>query len=285
MRRKISGTTKVVGIMGWPVRHSLSPSLHGAWLDRYGIDGVYVPLPVLPDALARALTALPALGLAGVNLTVPHKVAAVPLMASLSAEAERAGAVNTVVVGEDGALIGTNTDGFGFLASISEAVPSFSPAAGPATVIGAGGGARAVVAALLDHGATDVRVVNRTRARAEALAAALGGPVQVVGWAERADALADASLLVNTTTLGMKGQPPLELDLTALPASAIVVDIVYVPLLTPLLAAAAARGHIVVDGLGMLLHQARPSFKAWFGIDPEVTDDLRRAVAAGFADR
>jgi shikimate dehydrogenase len=277
----LSGRARLAGVMGWPVAHSLSPRLHGHWLRRYAIDGAYVPLPVPPERLDQALDALPALGFAGTNLTIPHKEAAVSLVDRLSATAERIGAVNTVVVEPDGTLSGDNTDGFGFIASLSESPVEWHAAAGPAVVLGAGGAARAIAAALLDAGAPEVRLVNRTPERARALAGDLGGPVDPVEWAGRSAALADAVLLVNTTSLGMHGQPPLDLALDDLPPTALVTDVVYTPLVTPLLALARARGNPVVDGLGMLLHQARPGFRAWFGVDPVVDDDLRATVLAG----
>jgi shikimate dehydrogenase len=277
----LSGRTRLAGIMGWPVAHSLSPRLHGHWLLRYGIDGAYVPLPVRPERLEQALSALPALGYAGVNLTIPHKEAAVSLVDGLSPRAKRIGAINTVVVEADGMLSGDNTDGFGFIATLSESQVGWGAEAGPAVVLGAGGAARAVAVALLDAGVSEVRLLNRTPERARALADDLGGAVHTVNWTVRAAALDGAALLVNTTSLGMHGQPPLDLALDALPPRALVTDVVYTPLITPLLALAQARGNPVVDGLGMLLHQARPGFRAWFGVDPEVDDDLRAVVAAG----
>jgi shikimate dehydrogenase len=199
-------------------------------------------------------------------------------MASLSPAARAIGAVNTVVVGGDGELTGDNTDGFGFLENLRHGAPHWTAGAGPAVVIGAGGAARAICHALATAGAPEIRVVNRTEARAETLAADLAGPLTAWPWDDRAEALGDAALVVNTTTLGMVGQDPLDLDLGCLPVTAVVNDIVYAPLETPLLAAAAGRGNPVVDGLGMLLHQARPGFEAWFGVAPEVTDDLRAWV-------
>jgi shikimate dehydrogenase len=279
--RYLSGRTRLAGIMGWPVAHSLSPRLHGHWLLRHGIDGAYVPLPVPPERLEQALSALPALGFAGVNLTIPHKEMAVALMDRLSPTAERIAAVNTVVVEADGTLSGDNTDGFGFIAALSESEAGWRAAAGPAVLLGAGGAARAVAVALLEAGVPEVRLLNRTSERARALAGELGGGVHAVDWTARAAALDGAALLVNTTSLGMRGQPPLVLGLDALPRAALVTDVVYTPLITPLLALAQARGNPVVDGLGMLLHQARPGFRAWFGVDPEVDDDLRAVVAAG----
>ena len=264
--------------MGWPVGHSRSPRLHGYWLDRYGIDGTYEALAVTPDELAGQLSSLAGWGFAGVNLTVPHKEAALDAMASLSPAARAIGAVNTVVVGADGGLAGDNTDGFGFLENLRHGASQWTAGAGPVVVVGAGGAARAICHALATDGAPEVRVVNRTEARAVTLVEDLAGPLTPWPWNDRAGALSDAALVVNTTALGMVGQDPLDLDLERLPVTAVVNDIVYAPLETPLLAAAASRGNTVVDGLGMLLHQARPGFEAWFGVAPEVTDELRARV-------
>ena len=274
----ISGKAKLAGVMGWPVGHSRSPRLHGYWLEHYGIDGAYVPLAVPPDRIEQAIRALPALGFRGCNVTVPHKEAAYRTVDRLDATAKRMGAVNTIVVGEDGSLEGRNTDGFGFIENLKSGAPGWTAADGPALVIGAGGAARAVVASLLDEGAPQVWLVNRTRARAEELASDIGGAIEVADWVSRETLLEGAALVVNTTTQGMAGQPPLELDLRALPGSAVVTDIVYTPLMTPLLVAAQDRGNRVVDGVGMLLHQARPGFAAWFGRKPEVTEGLKAAV-------
>ncbi len=273
-----SGHTTLAGVMGWPVAHSRSPRLHGYWLALHGIDGAYLPLAVAPDDLADALGALPGRGFAGVNLTVPHKEVALTGLDTLSETARRIGAVNTVTVGADGTLAGDNTDAFGFIENLRAGAPAWSAGAGPAVMIGAGGAARAVAVALIDAGVLEMRVVNRTRARAETLAADLGGPLAAVDWADRHGALDGATLLVNATTLGMTGAPPLELDLGALGPGAVVNDIFYTPLETPLLAAARRAGHSVVDGLGMLLHQARPGFAAWCGVEPVVTDALRAFV-------
>ena len=277
----ITGKARLAGIMGWPVDHSRSPQLHGHWLGQYGVDGAYVPLPVEPRNLADALRALPKLGFAGVNLTVPHKETALQVVDIADERARRIGAVNTVVIDADRGLIGTNTDAFGFIENLRIGAPKWRAETGPALLIGAGGAARAVCVALLDAGVGEVRIANRTEARAHAVAEALGGNVRPFPWPERQQAAAGAALLVNTTTLGMDGQPPLDFDLVGLPAAAVVTDIVYTLLETPLLAAARARGHVVVDGLGMLLHQARPGFEAWFGIAPTVTAELREAVLHG----
>ncbi|MFC5358429.1 shikimate dehydrogenase [Azospirillum himalayense] len=277
----ISGKATLAGVMGWPIGHSRSPRLHGYWLEQYGIDGAYVPLAVPPDRIEQAIRALPALGFRGCNVTVPHKEAAYRTVDRLDTTAKRMGAVNTIVVGEDGSLEGRNTDGFGFIENLRSGAPGWNAADGPALVIGAGGAARAVVASLLDEGAPRVWLVNRTRARADELAADIGGAIETADWVSRETLLEGAALVVNTTTQGMAGQPPLELDLRALPGSAVVTDIVYTPLMTQLLTAAQARGNRVVDGVGMLLHQARPGFAAWFGREPAVTEGLKAAVLQG----
>jgi shikimate dehydrogenase len=284
-RSRLTGNARKAAVMGYPVAHSRSPALHGWWLDHYRVDGAYVPMAVRPEQLGAALRALPVLGFAGCNLTIPHKETALSLVDRIDAHARRIGAVNTVVVDADGTLEGRNTDGFGFIESLRASRPGWSGSRGPAVVIGAGGAARAVIVALLDDGAPEIRLINRTGRRAEALAAELGGAIRPVAWAERGAGLAGAALLVNTTSQGMKGEEPLDLPLDRLPNSALVNDIVYVPLETPLLAAARARGNPIVDGLGMLLHQARPGFAAWFGVEPEVTPSLRAAMLETLAAR
>ncbi len=276
-----SGTTRLAGVMGWPVSHSLSPRLHGCWLERHAIDGAYLPLPVAPEHFGQALRVLSHLGFAGVNVTIPHKEAALEAVDEASVLAMRVGAVNTVIRRDDGSLYGENTDGYGFLENLRAAAPAWRPDAGPAVVLGAGGAARAVVVSLLGAGVPGVRLVNRTLERAEELAQAIDGPISVISWVGRENALAEADLLVNTTALGMDGQEPLELSLNALPAHAVVNDLVYAPLETPLLAAARRSGRTGVDGLGVLLHQARPGFAAWFGVEPDVDDALRAFVLAG----
>lgn len=268
------------GVIGWPVEHSRSPMLHRFWIEQYRIDADYALLPVPPDRLAAELHGLHRHGFVGCNVIMPHKEAAMAMLDHIDPSARRIGSVNTIVVGRDGGLEGRNTDAFGFVENLRAAIPGWDGAAGPAVVLGAGGAARAVVAALVDAGAHEIRLSNRHRPRAEALAAALGPAVRPVDWEERAAALTGAALLVNTTPLGQSGQPPLDLALDALAPATIVNDIVYVPVETPLLAAARARGNPVVDGLGMLLHQARPAFAAWFGVMPEVTPALRQTIAA-----
>ncbi len=281
--RAISGNARLAGVMGWPVGHSLSPRLHGYWLEALGIDGAYVPLAVAPNNAADAIAALSKLGFRGLNITVPHKETALGCVDTVDDLARRIGAMNTIVYDHEGRSHGTNTDGFGFIENIRQQAPGYDFTSGPAVVLGAGGAARAVIVALMDAGAPEIRVTNRTLERAKALAAQVGhdGNVGVIPWEQRGDALADAALLVNTTTLGMTGQAALDMDLQHLPGSACVTDIVYAPLETRLLAEARSRGNSVVDGIGMLLHQARPGFKAWFGADPDVSEALRAHVLAG----
>ena len=270
----------IAGIMGAPVMHSRSPAIHGHWIAEHGLQAAYLPLPITPNHLEKALRALPALGFRGCNLTIPHKVAALAVMDRLSPQARAIGAMNCVVVEADGSLSGYNYDGLGFAESLREAEPQFTAASGPAVVLGAGGAARAIIATLIAEGAPLIRLVNRTRKAAEALVAGLEGKFDICDWEQRHDVLAGAALVVNTTSLGMVGEPPLDLRLDALEATALVCDAVYVPLETPLLKAARARGNKGVDGLGMLLHQAPPAFHHWFGIKPQVTPQLRKRIEA-----
>jgi shikimate dehydrogenase len=271
---------RAAGLIGWPVFQSRSPKLHGYWLEKYGIPGAYIPMPVQPGRLEAALRGLVALGFAGCNVTIPHKEETARLVDRLDPAAKRMGAVNLVVVEKDGSLTGYNKDGYGFIENLRDGKADWRGDAGPAVVLGAGGGARSVVVSLLEEGAPEIRLANRTRARAEQLAREFGGPVTVLDWDARHDALEGAALLVNTTNQGMTGQPALDLNLDKLPRPALVCDIVYNPLETPLLQAVAARGNPVVNGLGMLLHQARPAFEAWFGTPPEITPELRAAIEA-----
>ena len=277
MSEKIFG---LAGIMGWPVAHSRSPKLHNYWLEKYGLPGAYVQLPVAPGQLEVALPGLAALGFRGCNITIPHKVDAMKLVHELDPNARRMGAINTIVVQPDGSLKGFNNDGFGYIQSLLDAKPDWRADAGPITVLGAGGAARAVVLSLADRGAREIRLLNRTLDKAQALASEFGGPVKALPWESRHDALEGIALLVNTTSQGMHGNPALDLDLRQLPVQALVSDAIYVPLETPLLAAARQRGNATVNGLGMLLNQARPAFHAWFGVMPEITPELRRAIEA-----
>ena len=273
-------TFGLAGVMGWPVAHSRSPLIHNYWLQKYGLAGSYVQLAVQPGQLATALSGLAALGFKGCNVTIPHKVEALKLMQDVDNNARRVGAINTVVVQPGGSLKGMNTDGFGYIQSLLDAQPGWRADAGPAVVLGAGGAARAVVLALSDRGAKEIRLINRTPDKAAAMASEFGSPVKAVPWEQRHAALQNAALLVNTTSQGMQGNEPLELDLSSLPSDALVSDIIYVPLETPLLLAAKARGNPTVGGLGMLLNQARPAFEAWFGVLPDIPPELRRLVEA-----
>jgi shikimate dehydrogenase len=277
----ISGKAKIAGVMGWPVGHSRSPKLHGYWLNRYNIDGAYIPMAVQPSCIEEALRALPALGFCGCNVTIPHKEEALKHMDSVDPLARRTGAVNTVVIRKDGTLEGLNTDISGFQENLKTAgFPSTGNQQRTATVIGAGGAARAIVVALQEMGFDNIRLVNRSFERAQNCARALrkDGDIRVYGWDKMTEALAGADLLINATSLGMAGQPDFSPALSSLPSTAWVTDLVYTPLETGLLRQARAQGLAVVDGLGMLLHQARPGFAAWFGVEPEVTNALRQHV-------
>lgn len=273
----MSEPTLKAGVFGWPVEHSKSPRLHGHWLKRYGIDGAYSHLPAKPEAFAAEVHRLAAAGWRGANVTLPHKEAALALADKVTPRARAIGAANTLIF-DDGKITADNTDGFGFIENL-RAGADWRPIL-PAAILGAGGASRAIVWSLIEAGVPEVRLTNRTRARADQLAAEFGAKVHVIDWENRSDALANAGLIVNTTSLGMKGQPPLEIDLTTAPDYAIATDIVYTPLITPFLEQAQARGLVVVDGLGMLLHQARPGFEAWFGTAPEVDETLRELMLA-----
>lgn len=265
-------------VIGWPISHSRSPLIHGYWLKQNGIDGSYVRQPVEPSALDAFIANLASAGLAGCNVTIPHKEAVFDLVTRADDSTERLGAVNTVYL-RDGKVLGTNTDGEGFLNNLRSSAPGLALANGRAVVLGAGGASLAVVNTLLEQGVSEVAVANRTREKAEQLRQRFGKRVKAIGWAEAADHLGDCSLLINTTSLGMKGQPELAIDLSRLSGTAIVTDIVYTPLRTKLLSDAAARGNVVVEGLGMLLHQAVRGFALWFGITPRVTEELHDLVA------
>lgn len=267
------------GIVGWPVSHSRSPILHGYWLRKYAIAGSYERIPIAPENFAETFRALGSQGYAGVNVTIPHKQAAMACCDELDDIAKRLGAVNTIRI-KDGRFYGSNTDGFGFIENLRQGAPDWKPQAGPAVIIGAGGAARAVIAALCDAGVKHLYLFNRTQTRADRLAADLGGPIIPQDWADLPGALGDCALLVNCSSLGMAGQPPLEISLQNLHPRAYVTDLVYTPLITPLLHSAAARGNPTIDGLGMLIHQARPGFAAWFGIMPEADDTLRNLLLA-----
>ncbi len=267
-------------VIGWPVENSRSPVVHRYWLKQYGLDGSYEKEAVRPEELEDFLGSLATKGYAGANVTLPHKEAALRAAESADQAAVAIGAANTLWLDPDERLHASNTDSYGFMASLAQEAPDWNRDRRQVMVLGAGGAARAIVYGLIAGGAGKILLANRTRERAEVLARNFGAGVEVVDWDDRHKALAACGLLVNATSLGLKGKPPLDLDLKLLPADAVVADIVYSPLETPLLAAAMARGNRTVDGLGMLLHQAVPGFERWFGVRPEVTADLGAHVAA-----
>ena len=276
----VSGHARVAGIIGWPVGHSRSPRLHGYWLEKHGIDGAYIPLPIPPERFKEAIIGLMYAGFRGANVTIPHKLAAFEVCDIVDETARAAGAVNTLTF-NGGRITGANTDGWGFLANLR--AHGVDPKAGPALLLGAGGAARAIAAALMAEGVR-VTIANRTAARAAQFVRDLPGPA-IVPWEARHAAVADHALVVNTTALGMEGKEPMVLDLSRAAPGTAISDIVYVPLDTPLLQDAAARGLKPVEGLGMLLYQGIPGFRGWFGVEPSVDDDLHRFVAADLMPR
>jgi len=275
-------TFGIAGVMGWPVAHSRSPVIHNHWLAHYGIAGRYLLFAVPPEKLEAAVRGIAALGLRGCNVTTPHKQAIFPFLDRVDDLARRIGAVNTVVVEKDGTLSGFNNDGNGFIQSLRDADPSWRPDSGPIAVLGAGGASRALVASLAAQGATEIRLLNRTPEKSEEIADAVGPVVKVLPWEQRSEALDGVALLANATSLGSTGKPPVEIALDRLPKGALVGDLIYVPPETPLLESARLRGNITVNGMGLLLNQARPAFNAWFGVMPEITLALRQAIAATF---
>lgn len=278
----MSGEFGLAGVMGWPIAQSRSPVIHNYWLEKYKINGRYVPLAVKPERLPDAIRGLPALGFRGCNLTMPHKQMAMAMVDSLTDTAKRIGALNCIVVGDDGKLLGVNNDGNGYVLSVQEVAPQWTPDAGPIAILGAGGAARALIVALLERGAKEIRLINRTLEKAEQLAKEYGAAIKPMAWDKRSDVIGDVALLANATSQGMIGKPALDISLDRLSKQTLVSDLIYVPPETPFLAAAKARGNVTINGLGMLLHQARPAFQAWFGVMPEITPELRAAVMATF---
>ncbi len=265
-------------VIGWPISHSRSPLIHGFWLKQHWIEGSYTRQPVKPEALAEFLSDLSSAGYAGCNVTIPHKENAFGLVKIADEGTRRIGAVNTVYVNGT-ETFGTNTDGEGFINSLNQSVPGLSLRDTRVVVLGAGGASLAIVNAVLEQGASEVAVANRTEEKALMLRRRFGSRVVPLAWDRTSTALSECRLLVNTTSLGMAGQPEIKLDLSRLPTSAVVTDIVYTPLRTKLLVEAASRGNIVVEGLGMLLHQAVRGFSLWFGVTPQVTPELYTLVA------
>lgn len=268
----------LAGVVGSPVAHSRSPRLHRYWLRKYGIPGYYIPMDIAAGDLAEAFATLPKLGFVGVNVTIPHKERILELADIVTDRAALMGAANTIIFRDDGKVHADNTDGYGFIENLRHGVPDWSPKSGPAAVVGAGGAARAVIASLLDGGAPEIRVTNRTRARADALRAEFGARVQVFDWVAAGNAIEGAATIVNASSLGMTGKPSFRVPLDGLSPNAVVTDLVYTPLDTQLLEEARKTGCRTVDGLGMLIHQAVPAFERWFGLRPEVDAGVRSAV-------
>jgi shikimate dehydrogenase len=273
----------LVGVMGWPVMHSRSPLMHNYWMDQQGLAGTYVPLAIKPGGLAPALRALHPLGFAGCNLTIPHKLDAMTIVDEVDDVAKKIGAISCVVVRPDGSLFGTNNDWLGFIGNIKQQQPGWRADAGPIAVIGSGGGGRAVCYGLIQEGATEIRLINRTRERAETVASEFGGPITVLPWEDRHDALDGVAMVVNVTSQGMVGENALDLRLDRLSTTALAADIIYTPLETPFLAAARERGNPTVNGLGMLIHQGIPAWKKWFDVEPTVTAELRERMERSIA--
>ena len=270
----------LAGVIGFPIAHSKSPKLHGYWLNRYEIAGHYIPMEIAPDNLEEVLRALPKAGFVGLNVTIPHKERVLAIADQVTDRAALMGAANTLVFGKDGKIHADNTDGYGFLENLRQGASGWSADSGPAAVIGAGGAARAIVSALIDAGAPEIRLSNRTKTRAEALRQEFGVKVTVYDWVQAGNMMEGAATIVNTSSLGMTGKPEMRIPLDGLSSDAVVTDLVYSPLETKLLAEAKNAGCTTVDGLGMLLYQAAPGFERWFGVRPDVDEALRQAVLA-----
>lgn len=268
----------LAGVIGSPVSHSKSPILHNYWLKRYGLPGQYVPLDVNQMDLRQVLGAMPLMGFVGANVTIPHKESVLKIADVVTDRAALIGAANTLIFRPDGRIHADNTDGAGFVANLRQGAPAWAPQSGPAAVLGAGGAARAIIAALIEVGVPEIRLANRTRLRADTLRSDFGAKVIVHDWVQAGNMLEDCATVVNTTSLGMVGKPDFKVPLDALMRGAVVNDLVYAPLRTTFLQEAEERGCVAVDGLGMLLHQAAPGFERWFGIRPEVDEDARQAI-------
>ena len=268
----------LAAVIGSPISHSRSPALHAHWLKRYGIRGYYIPMDVSHSDLAEAIKVLPKMGFVGANVTVPHKETVLKLADLVTDRAALIGAANTLIFRKDGKVHADNTDGYGFIENIRSGAPSWKPNAGPSAVFGAGGAARAVLASLLDMGVTEIRLSNRTRARAETLREEFGSKITVVDWVQAGNMLDGATTVVNTSSLGMVGKPEMRVPLDGLSPNAVVTDLVYTPLDTRLIKYAREIGCQTVDGLGMLIYQAAPAFERWFGARPDVDDETRRVV-------
>ncbi|MEO9683404.1 MAG: shikimate dehydrogenase [Tateyamaria sp.] len=274
----MTGKIPLAGVIGSPISHSKSPQIHQHWLKTYGLPGHYIPMDVAPQNLKAVLKTLPQAGFVGANITLPHKEAVLELADLVTDRATLIGAANTLIFRKDGKIHADNTDGYGFLENLKAGAPNWRPEAGPATVLGAGGSARAVITSLLDAGVPEILLSNRTRVRAEKLADDFGQRITVIDWVQAGNILEESALVVNTTSLGMIGKSAMRIPLDGLRAGTVVTDLVYAPLKTDLLAAADAAGCLTVDGLGMLLHQAVPGFERWFGKRPTVDSATRTAA-------
>ncbi|AHD02633.1 shikimate dehydrogenase [Leisingera methylohalidivorans] len=268
----------LAGVIGCPVAHSKSPQLHRHWLNAYGISGYYVPMHVEPEDLADTVRMMPKMGFVGANVTIPHKEAVMEIADKVTDRAKLIGAANTLIFRSDGTILADNTDGYGFITNLHQGAPDWDPESGPAVLLGAGGACRAVVASLLEAGVPEILLTNRTRCRADQLHADFGNRVRVVEWVQAGNVIEEGALIVNTTSLGMVGKPRLRVPLDGLQPDAVVTDLIYAPLKTDLLQTAEDAGCTVVDGLGMLLHQAVPGFERWFGHRPDVDDATRSAA-------
>lgn len=270
----------LAGVIGCPIAQSKSPQLHRHWLQQHGIAGHYIPMHVEPEDLADAIRMMPKMGFVGANVTIPHKEAVMDIADQVTDRAKVIGAANTLIFREDGSILADNTDGYGFITNLHQGAPNWDPQSGPAVVLGAGGACRAVVASLLEAGVPEILLTNRTRERAEQLRSEFGDRIRVEDWIQAGNIIEEGALVVNTTSLGMTGKPRLRVPLDGLRQDAVVTDLIYAPLKTELLSYAEEVGCTVVDGLGMLLHQAVPGFERWFGMRPEVDADTRAALLA-----
>ncbi len=268
----------LAGVIGFPISHSKSPRLHRHWLRKYGRLGDYVPLHVHDENLEQVIRTMPKMGFVGANVTIPHKTKIMGIADQISDRATLIGAANTLHFRQDGSIYADNTDGYGFMANLKQGAPDWDPKSGPAAIFGAGGAARAIIVALADAGVPEIFLSNRTRPKAEALKAEFGARITVVDWVQAGNMIDDAMTVINTTSLGMVGAPEFRVPLDGLRPEQLVTDIVYTPLKTHLLQTAERAGCTIVDGLGMLLHQGVPGFERWFGVRPEVDEELRQVM-------
>ena len=268
----------VAAVIGHPVNHSRSPRMHNYWLAQFGLEGYYIPLDIDPTKFERSIRNLPELGLVGANITIPYKEKVLKIADKISDRAALVGAANTLTFLQNGGIYADNTDGYGFLQNIKSKYKDWSASAGISVVFGAGGASRAILGALLEDGASDIILANRTRSRADQLRSDFGAKIKVVDWMKIQNYLSDASTIINTTSLGMVGKTDLPIPLNTLKKNTLVTDIVYTPIETLLLDTATKMGCRTVDGLGMLIHQAIPGFERWFGIKPGDSQALRELL-------